>query len=59
MVEENKVLREKVATVEESSYNAGWAAAYEDAELRIGYISRLNFKKGLNKALLAAGVDVD
>ena len=59
VVEENRALKEKLATAEEGSYNAGWAAAYEDAAFQIGYISRLNFKKGWNKALLTAEVDID
>lgn len=66
LVEENKALTEQlkekesqVATIKEDSYNSGWTAAYEDAEVQIGYICRLNFKKGWNKALLAASVDVE
>ena len=57
-----KQLKEKEsqeATIKEDLYNSGWAAAYEDAEVQIGYISRLNFKMGWNKALLAAGVDAN
>jgi len=61
VVEENKVLAGKVKKVEfeattlkESLYNAGWVAAYEDAEAQIGYTGHLNFKKGWDMALLAA-----
>jgi hypothetical protein len=59
LAEQLKAEKTQAATIKEESYNSGWAAAYDDAEVQIGYISRLNFKKGWNKALLAAGVDVD